>query len=337
MTDGEELPPPKPRWCKDCVIEAANAGVGIRKPRPAPHPGPRCVSHHRTAVKSRRQKAHEARVGSVYGLLPGEYKDLYEYQDGTCFMCRRATGATKRLAVDHEHSSGVVRQLACGPCNSVLAHVRSDPEVLRRMIESIEDPPAVRLLGYRGGEGLEIWRAVPGYGGWYEASTLGRVRSWRGVGSNGSTEAPRRTSPLVMSQAETRGAYLFVALSKDGTVQAYRTNRLVLATFCGDEPELQACHADGNRTNNRLSNLRWDTAQGDSDDKVIHGTVMRGESTGNSVLTEADVIEARRIWGDPDCDIGAVQLGARYGVSGPTIWKAVTGKTWKHVKEGVDG
>jgi hypothetical protein len=123
--------------CKDCPPQST---------RPAPHPGPRCATHHRAVVKARKARAHASRVQSVYGLKPGEYEALYESQGGRCFICRLATGASRRLSVDHCHATGEVRALLCRPCNDLLGHVRDDIETLRRAAIVLRDHPAQEVL-----------------------------------------------------------------------------------------------------------------------------------------------------------------------------------------------
>ena len=54
----------------------------------------------------------------------------------------------------------------------------------------------------------------------------------------------------------------------------------------------------------------------------------RGESHGRAVLTEAKVIEARRLRSE---GWAYHELGVRYGVSEGTVLAAVSGKTWRHV------
>lgn len=128
----------KARRCKECESGSK---------RPAPHPGPRCSTHHRERLKAARKAAHEARVGKVYGLKPGQYEALYEAQGGVCFICRLATGKTRRLAVDHDHKTGYVRGLLCKPCNSMLAHARDSVDMLERAIRHITEPPAFDIIG----------------------------------------------------------------------------------------------------------------------------------------------------------------------------------------------
>lgn len=128
------------RVCKDCVAE------GVTQTRPAPFPGPRCATHHRRVVNARKSRAHDLSVQRTYGLPPGGYELVLTAQGGKCWICRRATGRTKRLAVDHDHATGKVRGILCGPCNSLLAHVRDEVDVLLRAVEYLRDPPAQRLL-----------------------------------------------------------------------------------------------------------------------------------------------------------------------------------------------
>lgn len=85
----------------------------------------------------------------TYGLREGDYGALYEAQGGRCALCRRATGASKRLAVDHDHAlSGraSVRGLLDSTCNTILGHARDDVEYFKRAIAYLESPPAREVL-----------------------------------------------------------------------------------------------------------------------------------------------------------------------------------------------
>lgn len=133
--------------CKDCKAEWERRGDRPPKVlRPAPYAGPRCATHDRQRKRTVKAGAHESRVQKVYGLSPGDYGRIYQYQGGVCAICQRSTGATRKLAVDHDHRTGLVRMLACGPCNKMLGHFRDDPAALRRAADVLEYPPA-RALG----------------------------------------------------------------------------------------------------------------------------------------------------------------------------------------------
>lgn len=179
----------------------------------------------------------------------------------------------------------------------------------------------------------EIWKTVPDYVE-YECSNLGRVRSWKPIGANQSGEGKPRDEPLIMTQSKTRGDYLMVGLSKEGAVKLFRMNRLVLLTFVG-EPEdgMEACHNNGNRQDNRLANLRWDTPLNNNKDKALHGTIRWGVEMEQSKLTPALVREARRLYIPKHPEYGNNALAKRYGVSNPTMHKAIQGKTWANVKD----
>lgn len=142
-----------PVLCKDC------RAAGISAARPAPHPGPRCATHHRAELRRLRMAKAGRRVAQAYSLSPEDYQRLYEAQGRRCAICRRAGGVTtrpdrqRRLAVDHDHSccpgptscGRCVRGLLCAPCNSMLAHARDDPELFRRAIRYLREFPALAL------------------------------------------------------------------------------------------------------------------------------------------------------------------------------------------------
>jgi hypothetical protein len=92
-------------------------------------------------VKARKAANHEKRVQETYGLLKGEYAQLYAFQGAVCALCRRATGASRRLSVDHDHKTGEVRGELCRPCNTLLGHARDDIAFFRRCIRYLAFPP----------------------------------------------------------------------------------------------------------------------------------------------------------------------------------------------------
>ena len=91
---------------------------------------------------------------------------------------------------------------------------------------------------------------------------------------------------------------------------------------------MECCHNDGNPLNNELSNLRWDTHTSNLNDKLRHGTDLRGERAPRSKLTEAQALEAIRL-----IQLGEKHksIGMRFGVSRSSIQMLATGKTWAHL------
>lgn len=83
----------------------------------------------------------------MYGLTKDQYEALYKAQGGTCYICQRATGKRKKLAVDHDHKTGYVRGLLCSPCNNILAHLRDDKDAAHRVFVYLYNPPAFNTIG----------------------------------------------------------------------------------------------------------------------------------------------------------------------------------------------
>ena len=138
----------KPRRCKDC-------DPATKRPRPAPHPGPRCATHHRERQKAAREANHGRHVARTYNLTPEQYQAILDAQGGQCAGKCGATGRTKKLAVDHDHSccpgpvscGRCVRGLLCSRCNRFIGHLRDGVESLRGLADYLENPPARRVLG----------------------------------------------------------------------------------------------------------------------------------------------------------------------------------------------
>jgi DNA invertase Pin-like site-specific DNA recombinase len=104
---------------------------------------------------------------------------------------------------------------------------------------------------------------------------------------------------------------------------------MVLATFVGPCPVgMEACHNNGDPSDNRLSNLRWDTNAGNKADMVRHGTAPLGERNPLAALTDAEVRGMRQLMAS-----GATQeaIAEAYGVSGTTVTRIKRSHGWGKV------
>lgn len=110
-------------------------------------PGPRCATCHRERKKAARQAAHGRWILKTYGITSEQYEALYAAQGGVCYICQRAKGISKKLAVDHDHQSGFVRGLLCTTCNKILGHLRDDDYAAARIVSYLVAPPAFRVIG----------------------------------------------------------------------------------------------------------------------------------------------------------------------------------------------
>jgi hypothetical protein len=64
---------------------------------------------------------------------------MYEAQNGVCAICKgEGDGKWKKLCVDHDHTTGKVRQLLCRNCNMVLGQVGDNTNLLEEMIKYLQ-------------------------------------------------------------------------------------------------------------------------------------------------------------------------------------------------------
>ena len=71
-----------------------------------------------------------------YGIDVVAYDAMLEQQEGKCAICGLPP-QKHRLAVDHCHVSGEVRELLCTECNTGLGRFKDDAEMLQRAVDYI--------------------------------------------------------------------------------------------------------------------------------------------------------------------------------------------------------
>lgn len=114
------------------------------------------------------------------------------------------------------------------------------------------------------------WRPVPEYEDIYEISTAGRIR--RIVDSGVKAKAGDFITPV-----QIKNGRMVVRLSRAGKKQHRYLHRLVALAFLGDPSgDFEVCHNNGDPTDNRLANLRWDTHAANMRDMVRHGNHRNG-------------------------------------------------------------
>lgn len=73
-----------------------------------------------------------------YGITLQAYKILFKLQRGKCAICRRkARRGKRRLAVDHCHTTRLIRGLLCGKCNSGIGMLRESPSIIWKALKYI--------------------------------------------------------------------------------------------------------------------------------------------------------------------------------------------------------
>lgn len=153
----------------------------------------------------------------------------------------------------------------------------------------------------------------------YEISDLGRVRR--------CTSGRQRSAGELLSLSKS-GAGYFYAVMFPGRHCA-RVNRLVLEAFVGMPEEGQVCrHLNGDKTDNKLTNLCWGTPAQNSADREKHGNTKHGSANGNSRLTEEAVSEIRARY--KKGGITQTELAKEFNTSQYCVYYIMNGG-WAHI------
>jgi len=73
------------------------------------------------------RQIHDRHLQTTYGITLTEYGEKIRAQNGRCAICEQPDPA---LGVDHDHRTGVVRELLCGRCNSMLGFADDNVDLL---------------------------------------------------------------------------------------------------------------------------------------------------------------------------------------------------------------
>ncbi len=173
----------------------------------------------------------------------------------------------------------------------------------------------------------EVWLPVFGYEGLYAVSDLSRVKSLDRVVVR-CDGRQRRFPGVVLTQWVNSNGYLAVNLSKNGVCKAHPVHVLVAAAFIGPRPSgLQVHHGPARQRNNSPSNLSYGTAKENAADRLRDGTDASGERNGRSKLTNAQVLQIRRLLENAPRGTTA-RLAREFGVSFSTVSMIKRGRTW---------
>jgi hypothetical protein len=85
---------------------------------------------------------------SIFNITPEEYDTILAAQYGVCGICRKPPKPGKRLAVDHDHQTSIIRGLLCFYCNKRVLGARS-AVVLLLTADYVKYPPALSVIGER--------------------------------------------------------------------------------------------------------------------------------------------------------------------------------------------
>lgn len=176
---------------------------------------------------------------------------------------------------------------------------------------------------------FEIWKDIEGYEGCYQVSSLGRIKSL-------SRKKPLRnghfcySTEKILNQSDRRG-YACVVLSKT-KAKPFSVHRLVANAFVPNtENKKTVNHKNGDKKDNRVSNLEWATQS----EQQLHASSIglrnkaRGSNSNLSKLTESDIKEIFNLYNSGKYYIK--QIADRYKVGVNAISSILNNYTWGHL------
>lgn len=161
----------------------------------------------------------------------------------------------------------------------------------------------------------EIWKDIQGYEQFYQISNFGNVKSLR--------------HNLIMKLG--KAEYLIATLCKYGKSKSFMVHRMTATAFIPN-PENKPCinHLDGNKYNNKISNLEWVTYKENMKHAYDIGLYNgRDASCGNRRLTSKQVLKIRKLYTNKTEN--QESLCKMFKCTNQNISCIVNGKTWKHL------
>lgn len=185
---------------------------------------------------------------------------------------------------------------------------------------------------------LEVWKDIKGYEGIYQVSNMGKIRSLTRVviDKNG---IQKNIKGKTLKLSTTTQGYKAVVFKKDGKNKNFRVHRLVAQAFIKNyESKPYVNHIDGNKKNNKASNLEWCTNSENMKHafaiglKVPSNPNKNGKRQGSlhslSKLSDIEVMEIRRKYKD---GASLSLLSEDFHVTKENVSSIVRGDTWKHL------
>lgn len=171
---------------------------------------------------------------------------------------------------------------------------------------------------------VEDWRDIPGWQGYYQASSLGRIRSMDRKVKIGRTNPLRRGK--VLSPGFNDKGYKLVVLCREGKNRTRLLHRLVAQAFIENPLGLaEVDHVNLVKTDNRADNLCWVTRQ-ENMVRAVKSGAFKPEKHRLVKLTrnQVDSIRYMSLLGFERAELCSI-----FGIKKNALRSIVLGLTWK--------
>lgn len=180
---------------------------------------------------------------------------------------------------------------------------------------------------------MEFWKDIEGYEGLYKVSSLGHVRSLKRkvFVKQKHREYYRLVPEIILKETlDIPTNYYKVPLNRNSVLQTKCVHFLVCTAFCvKPETNKRLCtdHIDGDKANNKASNLRWVTFSENSIHRYNTRTMFLGENHPAVIISDEDADWIRTNYRARCKEFGAKALADKFGVHRTTIENIVSGRT----------
>ncbi len=131
------------RECKDCKKELSLSEFYISERKNGrtyrPRACKKCINKKaRDNYDPKKKKSDHLKY--LYGITLQEYNSKLERQNGGCAICgiKIPGGKGTHFYVDHNHTTGQVRDLLCHNCNFILGYAKENKDILNAVIQYLD-------------------------------------------------------------------------------------------------------------------------------------------------------------------------------------------------------
>ena len=124
--------------CTKCKVEKPSNKFTLEKN--GTYRRKQCHECRNEAKIYRPERRRELMLQNQYGITEADYKTKLSEQKYKCVICEKEHDITVKnnkgiLVVDHDHDTGVVRDLLCHSCNMGLGKFSDNPQLLDKAAE----------------------------------------------------------------------------------------------------------------------------------------------------------------------------------------------------------
>ena len=131
-------------------------------------------------------------------------------------------------------------------------------------------------------ECTEVWKNVIGFEEIYQISSFGNLKSFK-----------KNKDGIILKQTNKKGGYFSVVLIFNNKIKYTRIHRLVAESFIlNPENKKHVNHIDGNKQNNNVSNLEWNTPKENTNHAIsLNPNIIKGIRNYNQNIRPKKIIQ----------------------------------------------